>query len=159
MVHIEGIEELRHLLNKLPDAVKRRKMLSVLRKAAKPIMNAESRAAQILLNPEHKTFVHKQKGKTALPLTISRGVKIITGKNKEFPTVIIGPKYKKGAIDDPWFAVFLQGTKNRGKKGKIRTGEYDYTAAGRALAPLAAKKTVEEMGKLLKRELKKHGNR
>jgi hypothetical protein len=152
-VIVRGDEELRQLFKKMPQRLTANRMVRVFRKAAKPVVKAEDAAAQRLLNPTLETFHTKRSGvvRTAFPLTIARNIGIIRGKSKEFPNIVVGVKYKKrgAAVDDPWFANFLAGTKGRGKKGSISKGRFDWTPAGIAKLPQVGDNIVREFEKIL----------
>ena len=132
-----GAKEMELLLKKLPDQpFTGRAMTFILRKAAKPLMQAMKRMAPVSTK---KTSVsahkHYSQGsfmsrlKFHRPGELKRSIGIVTGKNKKQPLMWVGPRYGKKAVgdNDAWYFHFLEfGTSKMSAQPFIRPA-YDAT--------------------------------
>lgn len=115
-VHIEGIEfvanEIKNINN---DKIKRREILKILKRQAKPLLRAVKAATPVA------DKVVRDNGDVYPIGNLRNSMRIKTGRSKEYPNVLVGPKFgktKKGgemsSLNDGYYAFFIQyGTKNQ----------------------------------------------
>ena len=108
IVEIQGFNELQQLVKKLPDSVKRRELLKVLRRVAKPTLETVKTLAP---------------GKIGTALNTFTGTK---GSNKENAVVYVGKKFKRRAAPgnlakyDPWYWKIVEEGHDLVKGGRKR---------------------------------------
>jgi HK97 gp10 family phage protein len=117
-IKIEGIEELtREIMNLSDDKIKRRELLKILRRQAKPLLaSIKSKAPiadkDITIRGGTVNGV-KMPDKTYERGNLQKSFKIQTGKSKAYPNVAVGPTRGSKAKNDGWYVHFLlYGTPN-----------------------------------------------
>ncbi len=112
-IKIEGLDKLFKELKNLPDKLKRKELLKILRTSARPTLNtAKANLKRIMSQTKGR---YPAWYKTSGNLVKSLG--LITGKNMENPTILVGARVKGG--NKGFHAHFLElGTVKRKKKGK-----------------------------------------
>lgn len=156
-INVKGFEKVSRKLTQLPDKIKRRKLLGIMRSAAKPMLeHIKSKT------PEHdKTVVRKNnRGEvfTYKPGNLAESMIIMTGKkgrSKVNPQLWLGPGVGKKKEFDGYYGYFVVKGIVRGtaRKGPNRFMEE---------AALAKKKTTQDniekgIVRIVKREAKKLG--
>lgn len=120
VTEVKGFEQLNNKLKQLDDKVKRREVLKIQRRLAKPIIQQYSQEL-----PKGKKD-KKRFGTTYVKETLSKSVKAVTvpsSKTGGNPSIVIRPA-KKGKYD-PWyrFMVVKKGTKTGGIGEGSRQGK------------------------------------
>ena len=152
---VEGFEELNRKLKKLPDNVKRREVLKIQRRVAKPIISKFSDEL-----PEGETDKVRF-GKRYPAGTLSKAVKADTvpaRKSKGNPAIAIRPG-KKGRFDAFYrFMVVPKGTKLSGngrgsRKGKNTVVENVREKVINALGPQALNNYVQDTKDYIQKQI------
>ena len=104
---IEGIEAVQREIESLSDdKMKRREILKILRRQAKPILSA------IQANTPEADKVVTFRGVEYDPGNLRRSMAIKTGRSKDYPNVLVGPRQtKKGKTPikyDGFYAFWIQ---------------------------------------------------
>lgn len=143
-IQIDGVEELRRaIIGISDDKLKRRELLKILRRQAKPLLNAIRMEAPVAKEPI------KIKGETYLPQNLKKSFAIQTGKSKKYPNVFVGPRRGKKHKYDGWYAHFLlYGT------DKIKGNDFVKTGADRTM-PSITQTASEEVKKYVEIQSKK----
>lgn len=127
IVEIEGFAELQRKIKQLANPKdKRRELLTILRSVAKPTLTAARNYAPVSKKS------HVARGKVIQSGTLKRSLGNITGKNKENPTIYVGPR-AKGKFDG-WYGHFVEKGVNvyrTGFKRKRKRGANDKAAVRR----------------------------
>ena len=88
-VDVEGFPELVQKIRELAnDKDKRREVLMLLRQIARPTLAAAKLLAPVSSRP------HKARGRLIQPGNLKKSLGLITGKNKENPTILVGARAK-----------------------------------------------------------------
>jgi HK97 gp10 family phage protein len=89
---IEGIQEVSREIKSLGnDKMKRREILKVLRRQAKPIMQAMRQNA-----PESDNVI-VVRNDVYYPGNLKKSIGIKTSPSKKYPNILVGPRYGRGA--------------------------------------------------------------
>ena len=101
---IEGIEAVQREIESLSDdKMKRREILKILRRQTKPILSA------VQANTPEADKVGIFKGVKYDPGNLRRSMAIKTGRSKEYPNVLVGPRQGKKAKNyDGFYAWWIQ---------------------------------------------------
>ncbi|WKW47263.1 hypothetical protein P3875_04145 [Myroides sp. JBRI-B21084] len=126
-VNVQGYEQLKNKLRLIAnDKSKRREVLLILRQIAKPTLETAKRMAPV----SKKTHLaHNQK---ITPGNLKKSLGTITGKNKENPTILVGPRVK-GSFKG-WYGHFVHegvNVYNKGFKRKHKKGVNNSSAVRR----------------------------
>jgi len=144
---IEGMEGVIREIRKLPDRAKRLEVLKILRPQVKPLKAAIKVEAD-KTNPEGRVYTIRG-GKRVEPGNLGDSIKIFTGRNKEFPSVFIGPDMGPKKRNDAFYAFFLQ-------YGTIYIAPNDFIdKATKSLLPGISKKISNDLKKYLERKIKR----
>tara|TARA_R110000751_G_scaffold77905_3_gene157050 strand:- start:180 stop:641 length:462 start_codon:yes stop_codon:yes gene_type:complete len=101
-IKIEGIEELtKQIMNLSDDKMKRRELLKILRRQAKPLLASIKSKAPVADKPI------TVKGITYKPENLKKSFVTKTGKSKQYPHVVVKPDSGKTAKYDGWYIHFL----------------------------------------------------
>lgn len=129
-VKVEGFAELQAKVSQLAnDKDKRRETLIILRQVAKPTLNAARKEAPIAKRN------HVARKQTIAPGNLKKSLGTITGKNKENPTVLVGPRVK--GTNKGWYGHFVHDGVNiyrKGFKRKHKKGANNHAAVRRTKA-------------------------
>ena len=114
-VRIEGIESVANEIKDISDdKIKRREILKILRRQAKPMLRAVKAATPIA--PK----VVNDNGDTYPIGNLKKSMRIKTGISKNYPAVLVGPKFGKtkkkddaggsfmSSINDGYYSFFIQ---------------------------------------------------
>lgn len=143
---IEGMEGVIREIRKLPDRVKRLEILKILRRQVKPIRSAIKVEAD-KTNPEGRIYKIRG-GKTVEPGNLGNSIKIFNGRNKEFPSVFVGPEMGPRKRNDAFYAFFIQ-------YGTIHIAPNDFIdKATKPLLPGLAKEMSNSLEKYVQRKIK-----
>lgn len=146
-IRIEGMEGVIREIRKLPDKVKRLEILKILRRQVKPLKAAIKVEAD-KTNPEGKIYKIRG-GKTVEPGNLGDSIKIFNGRNKEFPSVFIGPEMGPRKKNDAFYAFFVQ-------YGTIHIAPNDFIdKATKPLLPGLAKELSGDLERYLQRIINK----
>jgi len=112
-IKIEGMEELiGQITNISNDKIKRRELLKILRRQAKPLLKviqSKVPTGDGLINVRGKLYERKD---YAFDENLKKSFKIQTGRSKMYPNVAVGPTRGKKKTNDGWYAhMVLYGTK------------------------------------------------
>lgn len=100
-VEITGFSDLINELKRISnDKNKRKEALIILRQIAKPTLEVAKREVPI------SKKVHIARGQNINPGNLKKSLGTITGKNKENPTILVGPR-AKGIIKDGTVTLFM----------------------------------------------------
>jgi hypothetical protein len=150
---IKGFEEVAKKLKQWPDKLKRRRINSIMRQAAKPMLEGVKRAAPI----EKHSRTITRKGESYDPGNLAESIKIITGKkgkSKVNPTIYIGPALGLRSDYDGYYGFFVVS----GIAGTIKTAPNDFITKGAKPHVAEVQNQIEAgMTRMLKREAKKLG--
>jgi|SRR5690554_3279770 len=109
-VDVEGFEELIAELKKISnDKSKRSEALIILRQIAKPTLEAARREVPV------SKKAHYARSEKIAPGNLKKSLGNITGKNKENPTIYVGPRAKRG--HKGWYGHFVHDGANVYRKG------------------------------------------
>ena len=149
---IEGIEDVSNEIKSLGnDKIKRREILKILRRQAKPMMQVMRQKA-----PESDNAIVVGNN-LYYPGNLKKSIAIKTSPSKKYPNVLVGPRYGKGAKKyDGFYAFWVDlgigkhkanptGGKNFVQKTFSQTGESTYNQASTQL-----KKYIDKKAKTLK---------
>lgn len=101
IIDITGFEELQRKIKQLGnDKDKRREILNILRQEAKSTVQAAKRFAPVSKKP------HVVRGQTINPGNLRDSIGNITGKNKERPTIFVGPRVK--GKNKGWYGAMVE---------------------------------------------------
>ena len=106
-----GAKEMELLLRKLPDQpFTGRAMTFILKKAAKPLIQAMKRHVKVSSKKTWAKGSFSTRLKFHRPGELKRSIGIVTGKNKKRPLLSIGPRFGKKAVggNDGWYFHFLE---------------------------------------------------
>lgn len=106
IVEIEGFTELLAKIKQLPDKVKRREMLKVLRQSAKPTLRAAR--AEVPVSKKQHIISGKRSRKVIQPGQLRKSIGNITGKAKDKAVVYVGPR-TKGKRYDGFYGMWVHG--------------------------------------------------
>ena len=148
---IEGIEAVSNEIKSLSsDKMKRREILKVLRRQAKPLVNAMRQNA-----PESDNVIIVRND-VYYPGNLKKSIAIKTSPSKKYPSVLVGPRYGRGAKKyDGFYAWWIEhgtgthetnptGAKNFVQKTWAQKGELVKTQASSQL-----KKYIDKKAKTL----------
>lgn len=148
---IEGIEDVSNEIKSLGnDKIKRREILKILRRQAKPMMQAMRQNA-----PESDNVIISGDD-VYYPGNLKKSIAIKTSPSKKYPNVLVGPRYGKGAKKYDgfyaWWIEYASGThqsnptggKNFVEKTSRQKGEMVYKQASTQL-----KKYIDKKAKTL----------
>jgi len=148
---IEGIQEVSNEIKLLSsDKMKRSEILKVLRRQAKPMMQAMRQNA-----PESDNVI-VVRNDVYYPGNLKKSIAIKTSPSKKYPNVLVGPRYGKGANKyDGFYAWWIEygmgthqsnptGGKNFVQRTWIQKGEIMQTQASTQL-----KKYIDKKAKTL----------
>lgn len=121
------LARLRNAIRELgDDKTKRQEVLKILRRQVKP---AISRMQAIAPEAKKDVIYSRDKSVVFKPGNLKRSIKVFTGKNKQFPSVYVGPRAKGKPSGSGYYGYFVAyGTKGirairRGKNNFIeKTG-------------------------------------
>lgn len=109
-VEVEGFDALVDELKKIAnDKTKKRESLIILRQIAKPTLDAARREVPI------SKKAHWARRKKLQSGNLKKSLGTITGKNKENPTILVGPRAKRSF--DGWYGHFVHEGVNVYRKG------------------------------------------
>lgn len=154
---VEGFDRLNERLKELPDKIKRREVLKIFKRLAKPVIKVY--AEELPVGKRDK----KRFGNTYIKGTLSKSIKAVTvpkSKSGGNPAIAIRPA-KKGKYD-PWyrFMVVKKGTNvGSGKKGS-RKGKNTVVDDARdesfdKVGAQARQKALEQTSKYIDKQIKK----
>jgi HK97 gp10 family phage protein len=108
---IQGWDAFLKTVEKLPDRQKRSEILKVLRRVAKPMVSAARSRVRIA---DRVVYRYVRGGRIEQePRTLQKSIGIITGRNRNYPNVLVGPRAGGRKKYDGWFGHFLEfGTRN-----------------------------------------------
>ena len=148
---IEGIQEVSNEIKSLSnDKMKRSEILKVLRRQAKPMMQAMRQNA-----PESDNVI-VVRNDVYYPGNLKKSIAIKTSPSKKYPNVLVGPRYGKGANKyDGFYAWWIEygtrthqsnptGGKNFVQRTWVQKGEIMQTQASTQL-----KKYIDKKAKTL----------
>ena len=119
---IEGIEELRKVLTKLPDNVKKRELIGMQKK----IMANTKREARKQAKGPHSG--KKSESASGQKYSLSKSINYKNGRSKTSATVYLGVQNKKGTFKAPHWWLVAKGTKERKfKSSQESDGKYKTT--------------------------------
>ena len=105
-VNITGVRKIDAVLSNLPDALQYKVMISAMRKAARPMVQEMRR-----LSPEGDGGPRQYRGSLHIPGTLKKSHGIVNGKNKDYPTIYVGPRAgKKYKYDGFYFKFLIEGS-------------------------------------------------
>jgi hypothetical protein len=108
-IEITGAEQVDKILSNLPDAIQYKVVISALRKAARPMVEAQRRLA-----PKGDRTYKNYRGQLHTPGWLKKSHGIVNGKNRRYPSVYVGPRYgKKYKYDGYYFKFLIEGTDRR----------------------------------------------
>lgn len=109
-VEVEGFDELVNELKKIAnDKTKKKESLIILRQIAKPTLDAARKEVPI------SKKAHWARRKKLQSGNLKKSLGVITGKNKENPTILVGPRAKRSF--DGWYGHFVHEGVNVYRKG------------------------------------------
>lgn len=109
-VKVEGFDELIAKLKEIgDDKSKRRETLIILRQIAKPTLQAAKKEVPVAKK------AHRMRGLVIQPGNLKKSLGTITGKNKEVPTILVGPRVKGN--NKGWYGHFVHDGINVYRKG------------------------------------------
>lgn len=109
-VKVEGFDELIAKLKEIgDDKSKRRETLIILRQIAKPTIQAAKNEVPVSKKP------HRMRGEIIQPGNLKKSIGTITGKNREVPTILVGPRVKGN--NKGWYGHFVHDGVNIYRKG------------------------------------------
>lgn len=154
-VEVTGFDALVNEIKKLADdKTKRKESLMILRQIAKPTLEAAKREVPV------SKRVHVARGERISPGNLKKSLGAITGKNKENPTILVGPRVK--GSQKGWYGhmvhdgvnVYRRGFKRKHKKGANNNAAIRRTKADpyltRAYDQTQGKVTAEAEAKFVK---------
>jgi len=154
-VEVTGFDALVNEIKKLADdKTKRKESLMILRQIAKPTLEAAKREVPV------SKRVHVARGERISPGNLKKSLGTITGKNKENPTILVGPRVK--GSQKGWYGhmvhdgvnVYRKGFKRKHKKGANNNAAIRRTRANpyltRAYDQTQGKVTAEAEAKFVK---------
>tara|TARA_R110000772_G_scaffold67579_2_gene150027 strand:+ start:3585 stop:4058 length:474 start_codon:yes stop_codon:yes gene_type:complete len=150
LVKIEGMEDVIREFKKIEsDVVKRREILKLLRRQAKPLVKA-IRANTPMAN---KTVIRRladgSKAAEYKPGNLKKSIQIKTSPSKNYPNVLVGPNVKKNAKYDGYYGFFIQ-------YGTTTMAPNDFIwKASKPLLPEINTKGSVEMKKYIEKMIKK----
>ena len=123
-------------------------MISALRKAARPMV-AEMRR----ISPEDTGQPRRYRGALHIPGTLKKSHGIVNGKNKEFPTIYVGPRVgKKYKYDGFYFRFLIEGSDSLAKH--IKNPKDNWIAkAGRTKQSQTERTIKVELARALDRKM------
>jgi hypothetical protein len=132
-IKIEGIEELtREIMNLSDDKIKRRELLKILRRQAKPLLASIKSKAPVADKP----IVIR--GVTYQPRNLEKSFKIQAARSKTFPHVVVKPnRGSKGKYDGFYVHFLTYGTPN------IQGDDFIKTAADATLPTINTSLSAE----------------
>lgn len=111
-IKVTGLKELTDSFKRLNDKMTRDELVKIQRKGAAPLLKIAQR-----LTPVGKP--RKTKTGNKFGGDLRKSLKIFTGKNKEFPSVMIGHAAGRGKNPDGYYGFWVhEGTKNSHKASK-----------------------------------------
>jgi len=129
-VEVTGFNELVNELKTIAnDKGKRKEALIILRQIAKPTLQVAKREVPI------SKKVHVARGVKITPGNLKKSLGTITGKNKENPTILVGPRVKGN--NKGWYGHFVHDGVNvyrKGFKRKHKKGANNSAAVRRTKA-------------------------
>ena len=136
-VSATNLEEVKHLLNTLPDEYRKKVMVKIIRDAAKPMMD------QAVQNAPKSRGSHKARGNVIPSGTLKKSIGWIDMKKTKYVTEIIGPRVK-GAFRGyrgGWYGHFVEfGHETR----RSKSGKFMKTHRGRNVTGFVAAKPFME---------------
>jgi hypothetical protein len=154
-VEVTGFDALVNEIKKLADdKTKRKESLMILRQIAKPTLEAAKREVPV------SKRVHVARGERISPGNLKKSLGTITGKNKENPTILVGPRVK--GSQKGWYGhmvhdgvnVYRKGFKRKHKKGANNNAAIRRTRSNpyltRAYDQTQGKVTAEAEAKFVK---------
>lgn len=158
LVDIEGFAELQQKIKQLGNTKdKRREVLALLRKGAASTVRAARANAPVSKKP-HVIGGSRTK-KTVTPGSLKKSIGTITGKNKEQPTIYVGPRAKGNHLG--FYGAWVEKGHNIYRSGfkRNRKGKRDYNAKGAKgtskATPFMQKAATQTQGKVAQ-ELEKN---
>ena len=146
-IRIEGMNGVIREIIKLPSRAKFLEIRKILRRQVKPLKAAIKVEAD-KTNPEGRTYKIRG-GKTVEPGNLGDSIKIFNGRNKEFPSVFIGPDMGGKKKNDAFYAFFVQ-------YGTIHIAPNDFIdKATKSLLPSLGKEISRDLEKYLQRKIKR----
>ncbi len=126
-VEVTGFDELVNELKKIADdKTKRKETLIILRQIAKSTLEVAKREVPV------SKKVHIARGQRISPDNLKKSLGTITGKNKENPTILVGPRVKGN--NKGWYGHMVHDGVNvyrKGFKRKHKKGANDHAAVSR----------------------------
>lgn len=154
-VEVEGFDTLVNRLKQIAnDKSKRREVLIILRQVAKPTLEVAKREVPV------SKKVHIARNERISPGNLKKSLGTITGKDKENPTILVGPRVKGN--NKGWYGHFVhdgvnvyhKGFKRKHKKGANNNSAIRRTKANpfltRAYAQTQGKVTADAEAKFVK---------
>jgi hypothetical protein len=154
LVTIEGMDEVIREFKKIDnDALKRREILKLLRRQAKPLLKAVTAAAPIIESGLTKTRKKAGGGvATYEPGNLKKAMAIKTSPLKNYPNVLVGFRQGVKAKYDGYYGFFVV----YGYAGKHRVAPNDFIwRAGKPLLPEINTKGSLEMRKYILKMIEK----
>ena len=148
---IEGIQEVSREIKSLGnDKMKRREILKVLRRQAKPIMQAMRQNA-----PESDNVI-VVRNDVYYPGNLKKSIGIKTSPSKKYPNILVGPRYGRGAKKYDgfyaWWIEFGTGTHQANPTGGKNFVEKTWRQKGESMQTQASsqlKKYIDKKSKTL----------
>jgi hypothetical protein len=149
---IEGIQEVSREIKSLSnDKMKRREILKVLRRQAKPMMQAMRQNA-----PESDNVI-VVRNEVYYPGNLKKSIGIKTSPSKKYPNVLVGPKYGRGAKKYDgfyaWWIEYGNGTHQSNPTGGKNFVQKTWRQKGVMMQTQAStqlKKYIDKKAKILK---------
>lgn len=148
-VEITGAKQIDKILTNLPDALQRKVVLSALRKAARPMVNAQRRLA-----PRGTKTYRNYRGQLHVPGWLKKSHGIVNGKSKDYPTIYVGPRYgKRYKYDGYYFKWLIRGT-DRAVAKQIKNPHDNWIEQGARQTEQIVQKTIRiELARALDRKM------
>jgi len=115
LIEITGFKELQHKLRQLPDKVKKKHLIPVLKKAAHPYVQTGQKSDIVPKSARKHTVSGKRTKKTIEPGNLRKSIGTIVGRKgqaKVNPTVYVGPRAK--GRHDGWYGHFVDAGTRKG---------------------------------------------
>ena len=120
LIEIEGFPELQRKLKLLPDRVKKKHILSILRKQARPYVRTGQKSDIVPKSEKPHIVSGKRTKKIIQPGNLRKSIGTITGRRgraKTNPTIYVGPRAKGN--HDGWYGHFVDQGTNTGIKPNL----------------------------------------
>lgn len=146
---VEGFEEVSKKLTKLPDKLKKRKVMQILRDASRPMVKGVKNEAPII--ESGRSMWIKDVGKTIDPRSLKKSIGFIAAKRTKNPVGYIGPRTGKRTKNDGFMGFWIV-------RGSINHSPDDFITRGAMPFKNSVQANIEKsVEKIILREAKKMG--